>query len=487
MTDKLAIIVPYRDREEHLNVFVPHMMEFLKDKGIDYTIFIIEQSDDRPFNYGKLCNSAVKEIGEEYTYFAFHDIDMLPIDDECDYGYPDVPLHLATNVEAHDYKLPYPQYFGGVILISREDFETANGYSNEYWGYGFEDLDLLYRLERSGGYLEKFYDTNRTYSEYDELDVLPYRIENVKISNNSFSNEFYFSKFEEADYIHGNLNPLTKNITKNSFSFSFWFKDSSERKPQKNLLCFEGYDTGLFLNNGNQIIAQIWNEEETHEEVSLSYSRNKWNYVSFEYDIKSNEIILTLNKKKQVKKLEDNFKVYDYDKKAIKISDDKSEIELSEIFIFDSLLNDDIKNKLYSYGTEALSDIKTQYGISPALHFDYKNTYSRDVILDKGNFRNHLKIYGKLQPSVNKVELTDVIYLPSRLDGKYKSLAHTDDSDIIEKYYKYNPDILENSDIFFHDVLPNQLDYKSIGLSTIKYTLLDKQQRNNYELIRIVT
>ena len=75
------------------------------------------------FNYGKLCNVVSKEVGEEYTYFAFHDIDMLPMNDECDYGYPESPTHLATNVEAHDYKLPYPQYFGGVVLISREDFE----------------------------------------------------------------------------------------------------------------------------------------------------------------------------------------------------------------------------------------------------------------------------------------------------------------------------------------------------------------------------
>ena len=128
MIDKLAIIVPYRDRQDHLAVFVPPMHQFLKDKGIDYTIFIIEQSDDRPFNYGKLCNAAIKEIPEEYTYFAFHDIDMLPINDECDYTWPDTPTHLATNVEAHDYKLPYPQYFGGVVLINREDFEDVNGY-----------------------------------------------------------------------------------------------------------------------------------------------------------------------------------------------------------------------------------------------------------------------------------------------------------------------------------------------------------------------
>ena len=137
MNDKLAIIVPYRDREEQLNTFVPHMHKFLKDKGVEYDIFIAEQSDDRPFNYGKLCNSVVKELDEEYNYFCFHDIDMLPVSDDCDYGFPETPIHLATNVEIHDNKLPYPQYFGGVVLINREDFVNANGYSPEYYGYGF--------------------------------------------------------------------------------------------------------------------------------------------------------------------------------------------------------------------------------------------------------------------------------------------------------------------------------------------------------------
>ena len=66
MKDKLAIIVPYRDRQAHLDVFIPHMNRFLLDKGIDYTIFVAEQADDRPFNYGKLCNVVVNEIPKEY-------------------------------------------------------------------------------------------------------------------------------------------------------------------------------------------------------------------------------------------------------------------------------------------------------------------------------------------------------------------------------------------------------------------------------------
>ena len=47
------------------------------------------------------------------------------MNDECDYSYPDSPTHLSVNIEVHENKLPYPQFFGGVVLISREDFENS--------------------------------------------------------------------------------------------------------------------------------------------------------------------------------------------------------------------------------------------------------------------------------------------------------------------------------------------------------------------------
>ena len=193
MIDKLAIIVPYRDRQDHLDVFVPHMHQFLKDKGIDYTIYIAEQTDDRPFNYGKLCNIVVKELPEEYTYFAFHDIDMLPIDDSCDYNYPLEPTHLATKVQAHENKLPYPQYFGGVILINREDFEEANGYSNEYWGYGFEDLDLRFRLKEVSETKEEYSYWKEYKKMYRAIQVFDWKID----VNNP---EFMFERMRDNEY-----------------------------------------------------------------------------------------------------------------------------------------------------------------------------------------------------------------------------------------------------------------------------------------------
>ena len=56
MSEKLAIIVPYRDREEHLSKFLPAMKKCDFLDGIDYEIMIVEQEEGKPFNRGKLLN-----------------------------------------------------------------------------------------------------------------------------------------------------------------------------------------------------------------------------------------------------------------------------------------------------------------------------------------------------------------------------------------------------------------------------------------------
>ena len=149
MSEKLAIIVPYRDREEHLARFVPHMEKFLSD--IDFKIFIVEQGNDRPFNRGWLINVGYDISSQQgFDYFCFHDVDMLPEDDTCDYSWVDKPTHLAARLSKFNYRLVYPAYFSGVTLFNKEHFEWINGYSNKYWGWGFEDDDLLYRCRKQG-------------------------------------------------------------------------------------------------------------------------------------------------------------------------------------------------------------------------------------------------------------------------------------------------------------------------------------------------
>ena len=84
-----------------------------------------------------------KQLENNCDYVVFHDIDMLPID--VDYSYSDVPIHLATNFTNSDREI-FKTYFGGITMFPIDLFKKVNGYSNEYWGWGFEDDDLLMRL-----------------------------------------------------------------------------------------------------------------------------------------------------------------------------------------------------------------------------------------------------------------------------------------------------------------------------------------------------
>ena len=141
---KLGVIVPYRNRFEQLTLFKEKIVEYLKSKEINFEIIVVEQDNAKLFNRGMLLNIGFKHAKEKgCDYVVFHDVDMLPVD--SDYSYVDIPTHLATRAEQFGWRLPYEGYFGGVTLFDRENFIKINGYSNEYWGWGAEDDDVLFR------------------------------------------------------------------------------------------------------------------------------------------------------------------------------------------------------------------------------------------------------------------------------------------------------------------------------------------------------
>jgi predicted glycosyltransferase involved in capsule biosynthesis len=45
------------------------------------------------------------------------------------------------------FRLPYVTLFGGVTSIKRKHFETVNGYSNKFFGWGGEDDDMFKRFD----------------------------------------------------------------------------------------------------------------------------------------------------------------------------------------------------------------------------------------------------------------------------------------------------------------------------------------------------
>ena len=79
----------------------------------------------------------------------FHDVDLLPEDDRNLYTCPAQPRHMSVAIDKLKYKLPYKRLFGGVSAITVKHFNTVNGFSNQYWGWGGEDDDMAKRLARN--------------------------------------------------------------------------------------------------------------------------------------------------------------------------------------------------------------------------------------------------------------------------------------------------------------------------------------------------
>lgn len=197
---KLSLIVPYRHREEHLEKFIPYMKNYLTKQNINYEIIIVEQADTQPFNRAKLMNIGVLNAAKDSEYFIFHDVDLLPIN--IDYSYCNHTKKLFAFIDDKQFG---ETIFGGATLVPKEIFYDINGFSNNYWQWGKEDDDFLFR-HLLKGYIPLFdskgkfrslphedsmtRDNNGNYS--DNKNVL------TKNKNLYKANKKYFSNFKRG-------------------------------------------------------------------------------------------------------------------------------------------------------------------------------------------------------------------------------------------------------------------------------------------------
>ncbi|XP_064598049.1 beta-1,4-galactosyltransferase 3-like [Liolophura sinensis] len=149
---RVAIIVPYRDREQHLRILLNRLHPMLQKQRIHYRIFVIEQFGNDLFNRGKLMNVGFKEalkVGH-FDCFIFHDTDLIPENDKNLYLCDQDARHLSSAIDEMRYHVMYYNYAGGVIAMNQKNFIKINGYSNMYWGWGNEDDDLSARTQEKG-------------------------------------------------------------------------------------------------------------------------------------------------------------------------------------------------------------------------------------------------------------------------------------------------------------------------------------------------
>lgn len=236
---KLGIVVPYRDRPNQLKTFTERIADSI---DLPYELIIVEQVDDKEFNRGKLLNIGfMKAVSLDCDYVVFHDIDMIPI--KADYSYSDIPVHLISEFNLPDgvSRELFDDYFGGVTLFPTNIFKQINGYTNEYFGWGFEDDNLLLRCKenhikldskkvvqsaRDGVGLQ--FDGSKSYVGVKNIFNM---VRNFTIVTNFTIDQIVNSKKEITDEfaifsIPGFDTTFTYNSFRN-FTFQFWDKDQS--------------------------------------------------------------------------------------------------------------------------------------------------------------------------------------------------------------------------------------------------------------------
>jgi len=126
----------------------------------NFDIVVIHQNNDNLFNKSILINIAFLECMKEtktneYEYIIIHDIDMFA-NIKYDLKYTNSFVQFCGILEGYDKpsrsrsSISGKPYHGGITIINCNLFEKINGMNNLYTGWGYEDTDLIKRLNLSG-------------------------------------------------------------------------------------------------------------------------------------------------------------------------------------------------------------------------------------------------------------------------------------------------------------------------------------------------
>lgn len=161
---KYSIIIPYRNREEHLQVLLSTLLDRFSNESFE--IIISEQNDADNFRIACVQNVAYNYAKGDIL--IFHQVDYVPSDD-VSYEVTDAPVLPARRGifldkdnqslrDINDIPAGYrewireidPRFYGGVIAMTRFQFEQINGFNPLYRGWGNEDEDLRERFVWAG-------------------------------------------------------------------------------------------------------------------------------------------------------------------------------------------------------------------------------------------------------------------------------------------------------------------------------------------------
>ena len=218
--EKICMIIPIRDREYQLEEIVPRVEEVLIEQNLDYRIYVIEQGERELFNIGKLINIGFIESQRDQfsDYYVKTDVDIYPItNDVLNYSPYDGVKHLYGHLHT----------IGGVFSFDKASYIKTNGHSNEYFGWGWEDVDFLERLRICNIEVDKSAHIERRTSRLIH-DAITKANENSKNETKESNQRFLDSKIASYKEDIGNI----KNDGLNSCNYEIIERYHYKDNPQ---------------------------------------------------------------------------------------------------------------------------------------------------------------------------------------------------------------------------------------------------------------
>ena len=441
MSHKLGVCVPYRNRELHLNEFIPKVGKFLKEAGIDFQMYFAHQIDDKLFNRGAMKNIAAKHAFEDgCDYIVWHDIDMIPEDNSCDYSFPgDFPQHIAVRISQSDYKLKYFEYFGGAVIFSKEQVEKTNGYSNDYWDWGMEDDDLFWRC-----YLEGLLDVTTS-----NMDTFPQHYHfngkegKIVIPNKILPKGFFQREFE--------ISVLARAEHQQDKAPIHLIGDNKAKFFEYPIFRIPGEDFGISFNNSRAYTLQFFNNFHQHNYMWIKRYANLWTWITAKFNPRAKKV--------------------NYYQNGI-----EADVDLGHGTESPLIYNGRLSSK-YKEGDIYL-------GYTPSFTEDYpgkrfKGGIGEVIIKSQGEtiwkLSNSNDYYSE---NVEKKEEEMIIYntiIPHRRDGKFRCLPHKDEGLVNGKWAK-GPTTARNERRYVLEMQQGKYKYKNEGFNTLKYELVSEEK-----------
>ena len=459
MSRKLGIIVPYRNRHSHLKRFLDRLPKYLDNRNYNYEIIIVQQDNASAFNRGTLCNIGFQEAKRlRCDYVVFHDVDMLPIN--VDYSFSSFPIHLATQ------DLPFETYFGGITLFPVEDFDKIDGFSNLYWGWGFEDDDLMYRCIKNNIQLD------RTSKKFDNQNRGTIKLNGTNAYITSPNIIKYTRDFSFG--IQLTLDKITLDHTKNSDTFT--------------IFSVEGFDFRIFYSSFKRFSVQFFDTNNKFYQLYSSIFEGSQNFLFINYIAKERTLIFYIDGIEVGRqKLTSTLKNYGNKKDIFLGCSPKKEHyfngSIEKFLIFERTLKIEEIKSLCSKPDIGCSSNYGEYKSSLFLKTYYDSRFIHNYrLIDLSSndnpgdiFNAHITLLGSKN--------VKVFHKPKRRKSRYETLNHESNGFLNGRW---KDDLTRWNQLrYTNEVLNGRYDKVQDGLSSLEFTLHGKSRKGKVHYLNV--